>query len=175
MFQIICSRVSSSASTCSFISVIRYSVVTDARAPGPPSPAAPGSPRPCARRLAGLGVLKGFAKLLIGSMPTPIINTDFQQFTYVPVPPYSVLGILDAPVPVIVGSCASHVRPDFFCTPTSSSWSTTAPSRSRCPLCAPWSGTASKASMRWHFTAGYWFNARDVGGTLSVLNGLQFS
>ena len=34
-----------------------------------------------------------------------------------PVPPYSVLGILDAPVPVIVGSCASHVRPDFFCDP----------------------------------------------------------
>jgi len=39
------------------------------------------------------------------------------QFTYVPVLPYSVLGILDAPVPVLVGMHASRVRPDFFSDP----------------------------------------------------------
>jgi len=36
------------------------------------------------------------------------------QFTYVPVLPYSVFGILEAPVPVLVGMHASRMRPDYW-------------------------------------------------------------
>eukprot|EP00485_Elphidium_margaritaceum_P012711 CAMPEP_0202709912 /NCGR_PEP_ID=MMETSP1385-20130828/21964_1 /ASSEMBLY_ACC=CAM_ASM_000861 /TAXON_ID=933848 /ORGANISM="Elphidium margaritaceum" /LENGTH=1545 /DNA_ID=CAMNT_0049369297 /DNA_START=38 /DNA_END=4675 /DNA_ORIENTATION=- len=39
------------------------------------------------------------------------------QFTYVPVLPYSVFGILDAPVPVLVGMHSSRLRPDFYSDP----------------------------------------------------------
>eukprot|EP01083_Nonionella_stella_P099059 278591_1 len=39
------------------------------------------------------------------------------QFTYVPVLPYSVFGILDAPVPVLVGMHASRIKPDYYSDP----------------------------------------------------------
>ena len=39
------------------------------------------------------------------------------QFTYVPVLPYSVFGILDAPVPVLVGMHSSRIKPDYYSDP----------------------------------------------------------
>jgi len=40
------------------------------------------------------------------------------QFAYVPVLPYSVFGILDAPLPVLVGMHSSRIRPDYYSDPT---------------------------------------------------------